>query len=576
MDVVAQAEIEAPPKIETPRYLQAIEIASVVSVCAMIALLFVSAVSRYAFDFALVWSDEVSSCMQTWMVMLGAIVAVKRNDHMRLTTVLQLAPPTLQRHITTFVQGLLLVFLVSVLVPISRYVVDAWTIRSPLLEIPYTIRLLAIPFGLGLICWIMIADTVRGRTPLELISAITLIVLLTLGLRWAVPVLESLGNYNLLVFFVAFLMFVIFAGMPIAFAFGIATFSYLVFMTDVPLTIMANRMAEGMSDPILSAIPLFVFLGSLMVLTGLARTLVEFLYACVGHLRGGVSYVMIASMYLVSGISGAKAADMAAVAPVLVPEMERRGKDRINLVALMAATGAMSETIPPSLVLIATGVVTGVSIKSLFTAGFIPALVCAVCLIGIVAFRSRNEVVVPRDMVNRGNIVASFVAAIPGLLLPILIRTFVVKGITTATEISAFAIGYTLVFGGFRRCLRARELYSAALAAASLSGAIILILGFVTAMAWAITQTGFSSDLGDFFVGLPGGKTVFMLSTVATLIVLGSVLEGIPAVVLVGPILFPIAKELGISEVHYAIVVILAMGIGLFMPPFGIDRKSVV
>ena len=165
----------------------------------------------------------------------------------------------------------------------------------------------------------------------------------------------------------------VFAAVPIAFAFGLATFAFITLTTSTPSTVVVGRMDEGMSHLILLSVPLFVFLGLLIEMTGMARAMVGFLASLLGHVRGGLQYVLVAAMYLVSGISGAKAADMAAVAPVLFPEMIKRGAKPGDLVALLSATGAQTETIPPSLVLITIGSVTGVSIAALFTGGLLPA-----------------------------------------------------------------------------------------------------------------------------------------------------------------------------------------------------------
>ena len=163
-----------------------------------------------------------------------------------------------------------------------------------------------------------------------------------------------------------------FAGVPIAFAFGLATFGYLALDHATPLPVIVGRMDEGMSHLILLSVPLFVFLGLLIEMTGMAQAMVAFLASLLGHVRGGLSYVLVGAMYLVSGISGSKAADMAAVAPVLFPEMKERGAKPGDLVALLSATGAQTETVPPSLVLITIGSVTGVSIAALFTGGLLP------------------------------------------------------------------------------------------------------------------------------------------------------------------------------------------------------------
>ena len=180
-----------------------------------------------------------------------------------------------------------------------------------------------------------------------------------IGAAWfAGPSLRGLGNYNLLVFFLFGVGPMVLLGVPLASAFGLATFGYIALATRTPTMVVVGRMDEGMGHLILLAVPLFVFLGLLIEMTGMARAMVGFLASLLGHVRGGLSYVLIGAMYLVSGISGSKAADMAAVAPVLFPEMKARGAKPGDLVALLAATGAQTETIPPSLVLITIGSVT--------------------------------------------------------------------------------------------------------------------------------------------------------------------------------------------------------------------------
>jgi len=231
----------------------------------------------------------------------------------------------------------------------------------------------------------------------------------------------------------------------------------------------------------------------------------------------------------------------------------------------------MSETIPPSLVLITIGSVTGVSIAALFTGGLMPALVLALVLAAVARWRSRAEnlsgiVRPPPRMVLR-----SFVVALPALVLPFLIRTAVIEGVATATEVSTIGIAYALVAGlVIYRQFDWRRLYPMLLETAALSGAILLIIGTATAMAWALTQSGFSRQLAQAMTSMPGGAAGFLAVSIVAFIVLGSVLEGIPAIVLFGPLLFPSARAIGIHEVHYAMVVILAMGIGLFAPPFGV------
>ena len=231
----------------------------------------------------------------------------------------------------------------------------------------------------------------------------------------------------------------------------------------------------------------------------------------------------------------------------------------------------MSETIPPSLVLITIGSVTGVSIAALFTGGLLPALVGALALVVVCYFRSRDEDLTGVRRASPMQIARTFLIALPALALPFLIRTAVVEGVATATEVSTVGIVYAVAAGLLiYRKFEWRRLYPMLVETASLSGAILLIIGTATAMAWALTQSGFSRQLVQAMASMPGGALGFLAVSIVAFTVLGSVLEGIPAIVLFGPLLFPIAKQAGVHEVHYAMVVIFAMGIGLFAPPFGV------
>ena len=419
----------------------------------------------------------------------------------------------------------------------------------------------------------------RTARPAALLASCVAILALTLALYLAKAQLISMGIYNLIVFFVLIAGSAIMAGIPIAFAFGLSTLAYLQFATRFDSVIMVSRIEEGMSHLILLAVPLFVFLGLLFDATGMARTLVSFLASLIGHVRGGLQYVLVGAMYLVSGISGSKTADMAAIAPVLFPEMKQRNAKPGDLVALLSATAAQTETVPPSLVLITIGSVTGVSIADLFVGGLVPSLILAFILCAVIWYRYRNEDLRQVERASLRQVSTSLYVALPCLFLPVLIRVAIVEGVATATEVSTIAIGYSAMYGilaalFFGQKIDWRRIRSALIETAALSGAILLIIGCATAMAWALTQSGFSRDLAIFMKALPGGQLGFLLTSLVMFIILGSVLEGIPAIVLFAPLLFPIAKQLGIHEVHYAMVVVLAMGIGLFAPPFGVGYYS--
>ena len=536
-----------------------------------ILVLFAGVVSRYVFHAPLTWSDELASILFLWLAMLGAVIALRRGEHMRLTAIVSRLPERWRALAETVAALVVAVFVLLVLLPAHEYTLDEWAILTPALQIHNSLRAAALEVGAALMMVIALARLVERASLAQVAVALAIVGAAALALFLLRPALLAMGNWNLVVFFVALVAVAVAVGVPIAFAFGVATLSYLALATEVPLIVVMGRMDEGMSHIILLAVPLFVFLGLLIEMTGLARAMVDFLAALLGHVRGGLSIVLLGAMYLVSGISGSKAADMAAVAPALFPEMKRRGADPGELVALLSASGAMSETIPPSIVLLTIGSVCNISIAALFNAGLVPALVLALALCVLAWFRSGGENLAGVRRAGAGAIARSFVIALPALVLPFLIRAAVVEGVATATEVSTIGIAYA-VFAGLLlyRQFDWRRLYPMLVDTASLSGAILLIIGTATAMAWALTQSGFSASLAAAMAAMPGGKGGFLAVSIVAFAVLGSVLEGIPAIVLFGPLLFPVSRALHVHDVHYAMVVILAMGLGLFAPPFGV------
>ncbi|GGF55039.1 ABC transporter permease [Azorhizobium oxalatiphilum] len=548
-----------------------IELAAAAIVLVEIVVLFAGVMARYVFHAPLVWSDELASILFLWLSMLGAVIALRRGEHMRMTGCLGFAGPQTRAVLEALGIVVPLAFLGLILHPALDYAIEEQFIVTPALEISNFWRALAIPAGLALMVLASFARLARFGSLKALLTAIAITAVLMGAFYLLGPVLKPLGQLNLIIFFVGVVGLCVFTGVPIAFAFALATFGYLALTTRTPMLVMVGRLDEGMSHLILLAVPLFIFLGALIEMTGMAKAMIAFLASLLGHVRGGLSYVLIGAMYLVSGISGSKIADMAAIAPILFPEMKARGAKEGDLVALLSATGAQTETIPPSIVLITIGSVTGVSIAALFTGGMVPALVLGACLCTVVWWRYRKEDLSHIRKPSAAEIGKLALVAIPAIALPFVIRAAVVEGIATATEVSTIGIVYAVAAGLliYRR-FDWRRLKPMLIETASLTGAIIFIVGCATAMAWGLTQSGFSQNLARAMAAIPGGAYGFLAISIVAFIILGSVLEGIPAIVLFGPLLFPIAKAAGVHEVHYAMVVIFAMGIGLFAPPFGV------
>ena len=499
-----------------------VELPAALLVLAEVIVLLMGVTSRYVLHTPLVWSDELASILFLWLAMLGSIVAFQRGEHMRMTAIVGKMEPDKRAFLDLIAIASAVAFLAFVVHPAYEFASDEAFVTTPAMGIPNSWRAAALPIGLGLMLLVGILQIFRFGRLKDAFLALGLVAVVIGAMTLIGPLLMKLGNWNLMLFFV----------------FGVGA---------------------------------MVLLGLLIEMTGIARAMVNFLANLLGHVRGGLSYVLIGAMYLVSGISGSKAADMAAVAPALFPEMRKRGAKPGDLVALLSATGAQTETIPPSLVLITIGSATGVSIAALFTGGLLPGVVVGATLAALVWWRYRGEDLTGVRRATRGEIGKSFLIAIPALALPVVIRAAVVEGVATATEVSTIGIVYAVITGLLvYRQFDWKRIYPMLVSTASLSGAILFIIGAATGMAWALTQSGFSTALADAMKALPGGAVTFMAVSVVAFIVLGSVLEGIPAIVLLGPLLFPIARQVGIHEVHYAMVVTLSMGIGLFAPPFGV------
>lgn len=563
--------LDAAARRAVARWMQPIEAICAALTVAIVALLLGGVVSRYAFGSPIAWIDEAVSIAFLWLAMLGAAIAMQRNEHLRLTLVINLVPERPRGHVQAVGEMAVLAVLGALLRPALHYVTDEWIIRTPALGMPNSVRVAALLFGLALMLVIVAIHAWRSFRAGQLAVAVLVVAAFVL-MAWALgPVLRPSQGASLLLYLVGFATVCLLAGVPIAFCFGIGTVAFLAFASNAPLSVVVSRMDEGMSSPILVSVPIFVLLGCLLDATGMGKAIIEFLSSLLGHVKAGMSYVLLGSLFIVSGISGSKVSDMATVAPALFPEMKRRGHRPPEMIALLATGAAMADTVPPSIVLIVLGSVAGVSIAGLFLSGFVVAMVLLLALLVLARWKARHEDTAHARRPSARTVVRLLLIAGPALALPFVIRSAVGGGVATATEVSTIAVLYAMVigqvlYGGLSR----GTLYGMLKDTSSLSGAVLLVLGTAAGMAWAITQSGIVQQLSSFLVAMPGGVIAYMAMTIILFLVLGSLLEGLPAVLLLAPIVFPIARKLGIHDVHYSMVIVCAMNIGLMAPPIGV------
>ncbi len=369
--------------------------------------------------------------------------------------------------------------------------------------------------------------------------------------------------------FIAFIVLLL-AGLPIGFVLPLCGFGFLFLSDSTSAIAIPSDMMDGISGFILLAIPFFIWAGFLMTQGGMTGALSDFLGNLLGHLRGGLLQAVVASMYIFSGISGSKAADVAAVGSTMTPILRQNGYSASRVAAVLAGAAVMGETIPPSIAMLVMGSITTISIGTLFIAGLLPATLLAICISVTIFFQSRNGAQRPKPRASLKTMLRSTVKALPAMLTPVILIGGILGGIGTPTEISSIAVVYALLLMGepFKR-VTWKRFWSVAVETAIMSGMILFIISGAVGFSRALTIAQIPEQLVGLLSSL-GGVSVFLVCTLVLLTVMGGLFEGLPALVVFTPLLMPTAIAFGIDPIHYAVVLIIAMGLGSFAPPLGV------
>jgi len=367
--------------------------------------------------------------------------------------------------------------------------------------------------------------------------------------------------------FVALLLLAV----PVAYAVGMAAFIGLWWSGAYPLTIIIQQVFLSVDSFVLLAIPLFILAGALMETGGIAARLVRFAQALIGWIRGGVAMAVVIAEYIFSGISGSTIADVSAIGATMIPPMTRAGYRPEEAVSVVAAASAMGILVPPCILMIVIGSIANVSVAALFIGGFIPAFVLAVAIMVYIYVQARRGGVAPPQRASLATLGRSFLDALIPLGLPAIIFGGILGGIVTPTEAAAVAVFYAAIVGLFvYREIRWSQLPEILIQSAVVTAAVCFLLGTAAVVAWILAVQQVPVALLRAMTELSAGPTVFLMLTALLFIVLGAVLEGLPAVVILLPTFLPVVKQFNIDLVHYSIVVVAATGIGLFLPPIGV------
>jgi len=549
--------------------LNIVEVSAAVLLVADLVVVIVSVMSRYMAKDPLVWADDVARALLLAVSFLGAAAALARGENAGVTFFVDMLPPRRRQQVDAIVASIL-VLVTAALCWNSFLLLKETRGQSVGAGMPQELFFVPIFCAAATMVVFSVHDTLLFRAR-DLATGFGLQLLIALGwLAWSTVSPDSLPGMPIAML-VAF-VFALLIGVPIAFVLALATLIYIWGGDLLPGEIFVQQLARGIDNFVLLAVPFFILVGYLMEANGMSVRLIALLQRAVGKIRGGLDVVMVLSMVIFSGISGSKMADIAAVGSVMIPAARKSSGKPGDAVALLAASAVMAETIPPCVNLIILGFVANLSIGGLFVAGLLPsALMAAALIIAAIAFgqRAPAPAIDTRGHSKGGLATSGIVAA--GLI--ILIFGGYRSGFATATEVSAFAILYSLIVGGvvFREMTWAnigRVIRDSAVR----SGMVLFIVAAAQSLGYVLTLQQMPHAIGELMVQLSAahGSWVFLLLSVVTLIVMGSVLEGAAALIIFGPLLMPVAKQLGVDPLHYGIILVIGMGIGLFAPPLGL------
>ena len=367
--------------------------------------------------------------------------------------------------------------------------------------------------------------------------------------------------------------FIVFLAMnvPIAFSMGLASILGLLLKGSIPLVIVPQKIFTGSDSFPLLAVPFFILAGGLMDTGGISLRLVNLAHALVGHFRNGLGMVSIVSEIFFSGISGSTAADTAAIGSILIPAMNQAGYSPARATAIVCAACGMGILVPPCIAMVVYGGVANTSVGALFAGGFLPAFLMASALMIQLNIQARRAGVVPGRWAGIKPLAKAFKDSLLALFMPLIIFGGILGGICTPTEAAVLAVAYGIVISMFvYREINLSKLGEILLETGIVTGKVMIMVGMASVFAWILTREQVPQALASFIHSLGGGKILFLFIINVAFLFLGAVLEGVPALIMTVPILLPIASQFGIDPVHFGVILIANMGIGLFLPPVGL------
>lgn len=545
-----------------------IELIISILIVLMVGIVSIQVINRYFLNNPLPWTEELARILFVWITFLGALLGLRTNAHINVNSFVNRLKPE-AKSIITGIMVCLSAFYFFYLLRIGIEIVQkTYKIFTPAMDVSFSYIYSAIPLSAGIMLLYFLFELYKLNLKILVFSGI-----ISAGMIVSFFVLFESGNLaggSLIILAVLLLVTFIFFGMPIAFSIGTSSLLFLLLYRKIPLVIIPTRMIGGIDSFPLLAVPFFVLAGELMNTGGITQRLVDLAKVIVGHIRGGLGMVVVVGEYLFSGISGSSVADVSAIGSLLIPAMKKAGYKAETSVAIISAASAMGILVPPCIAMIVLGAMTGISVGALFSAGFIPAVILAFFIMMLIYFQAiQNKTPVEKRLSIKESMKAIIGAIIP-LMLPIIIFGGILSGAATATEVSVIAVIYGFIVGVFiYKEIRMNQIIPILIRTGIVTGTVIFLVGASSVLSWIFSINQIPQKIGDLVSFISSSPIIFLILCNITFLILGSVLEGLPALIILIPIFLPVLPKFGINPIHFGILAIASLGIGLFLPPIG-------
>jgi tripartite ATP-independent transporter DctM subunit len=550
-------------------------LARLVSFCAGVLLVMMTFIVllgvfyRYALGDPIFWIEEVSRYVFAYIVFLGAALSTHRRGHMAVDALVKKLPHGVTDGWHVAIDMVVATVLLFVLVKGWQFTLISQILISTALHIPQSVFFFSVPLGAALMLLFMVLDPLDR--PGRRYGGLTAVVLAALVFFLAGAGKTPTVHLTSLAALAAAFIVQIVGGVPIAFGMLSSTLLFVLLKGGVPLTMIPQFLGGGVDSFPLLAVPFFILAGALMETGGISIRLVNLAKDLVGWVRGGLGMVVVVSEYLFSGISGSTTADVSAIGSLMIPAMVKAGYKPELAVAIVSAATSMGILVPPCIAMIILGVLTGLSVGALFAAGFLPAAVIALMIMIFIYIAARRTGLPAEPRPTPRHVALVFWRAIIPMMMPVIIFGAILGGVATPTEASAVAVLYALLVGVLvYKEIKLRDVPKILTDTVVTTGMVMFIIAAATVLAWNLTRENAPVVLAQWILTYASKPWMFLLLSNVVFVILGAVLEGVPLMIILIPLLMPALKQLGIDPLHYGIVTIMAIGIAVFLPPIGV------